>query len=84
MAVFATGQEWQFATWPVELREPVVLFSKVLGFSLRFVDEPVGGGVGKWNVKGLGISRSKRYLDSMVVHSFWKDLDKFLAQKYTD
>ena len=55
VAVFATGQEWQFDTWANEWKKPVYLFSKVLGFSLRYQDEPPTGSITKWNVKQLQV-----------------------------
>ncbi|KAJ3200957.1 hypothetical protein HDU67_001691, partial [Dinochytrium kinnereticum] len=48
VAVFATGQEWQFKNW--KFGAPVNIFSKVLGFSLKFQDEPLNAKVKAWNV----------------------------------
>ena len=56
MAVFATGQQWQFENWNKEFKEPVKLFSSVLGFSLRYQDEPPAGMIPNWNVKQLQVS----------------------------
>ena len=53
MAVFATGQEWQFANWPFGWKEPVQLFSRIMGFSLRYKDEPISGMLPKWKVSHL-------------------------------
>ncbi|KAJ3269726.1 hypothetical protein HDV01_001068 [Terramyces sp. JEL0728] len=51
VAVFTCGQEWQFKGWKWE--KPVDIFSKVLGFSLKFQDEPPSGSLAQWNVKIL-------------------------------
>lgn len=55
VAVFATGQEWQFSNWYKDYKQPVTLFSKVLGFSLRYSDDPPAGMLPKWNVKQLQV-----------------------------
>ncbi|KAI9353561.1 hypothetical protein BDR26DRAFT_913835 [Obelidium mucronatum] len=48
VAVFATGQEWQFKNW--RFGAPVNIFSKVKGFCLKYVDEPVHEKIKTWNV----------------------------------
>lgn len=78
VAVFATGQEWQFKNWPWG-EKPVEIFSKILGFSLRYQDEPAAGSIPIWKVKQLQISRNKRHLDNMVVGQFWKEIDQFIT-----
>ncbi|KAJ3261511.1 accessory factor associated with RNA polymerase II [Boothiomyces macroporosus] len=53
VAVFTCGQEWQFKGWKWD--KPVDIFSRVLGFSLKFQDEPPSGSLSQWNVKILDV-----------------------------
>ncbi|KAH6574343.1 hypothetical protein BASA81_017404 [Batrachochytrium salamandrivorans] len=76
VAVFAMGQVWQFRGWKWE--KPVEIFHNILGFTLKFVDEPPPGLVPQWKVEVLNIHRSKRYLDGTVVYSFWQLIDGFI------
>jgi len=74
MAVFTTGQTWQFKEWP--LQNPTDLFTKFKGFYLHFDDEPIKPIISQWPVKILKVSRheTKRYTDHMVVCEIWKYL----------
>ncbi|EGF80142.1 hypothetical protein BATDEDRAFT_35087 [Batrachochytrium dendrobatidis JAM81] len=76
VAVITMGQEWQFRGWKWE--KPVEIFHNVLGFSLKFVDEPPPGQASLWNVENLNIHRSRRYLDGTVVYSFWQLIDGYM------
>ncbi|KAL2913640.1 Rho GTPase-activating protein [Polyrhizophydium stewartii] len=73
VAVFTNGQEWQFRGWKWD--KPVDIFHNVLGFSLKFQDEPPPGQTPSWNVEVLNIHRSRRYLDGPVVYNFWQKID---------
>ena len=59
----------------------MVLLLIVLGFSLKFQDDPVQGSLNQWNVTQLKINRTARYLDPMVVHNFWTKLDQFITSE---
>ncbi|KAJ3003828.1 UNVERIFIED_CONTAM: hypothetical protein HDU68_005481, partial [Siphonaria sp. JEL0065] len=51
VAVFATGQEWQFKGW--KFGPPVNIFAKVRGFCLKYIDEPIHEKIKTWNVVQL-------------------------------
>ena len=79
VAVFTAGQTWQFRAWKWD--KPIDLFQNVLGFCLKFQDEPPLGQVSSWNVEIMNIHRSRRYLDQTVVYNFWQKLDAFVAKR---
>ncbi|KAJ3193756.1 accessory factor associated with RNA polymerase II [Irineochytrium annulatum] len=73
VAVFATGQEWQFKGW--RWGAPVNIFAKVKGFCLKFQDEPLNDKVKGWTVK---IHRQRRHLDAETVNTFWMEMDLWI------
>ncbi|KAL3897587.1 MAG: hypothetical protein SGCHY_003323 [Lobulomycetales sp.] len=77
VAVFTTGQEWQFKNWG---GKPVDIFAKMMGFCLLFNDEPVRATIKNWNVKQMVIHRHRRHLDSQVVFDFWASLDDWIVR----
>ncbi|KAI9202863.1 RNA pol II accessory factor, Cdc73 family-domain-containing protein [Polychytrium aggregatum] len=76
VAVFATGQAWQFSRW--KYNQPVDLFSKVKGFALKYADDPKNP-CANWNVEVLNIHKSRRHLDAQSVYDFWSHLDEWIA-----
>ncbi|KAJ1552169.1 hypothetical protein HK405_012379, partial [Cladochytrium tenue] len=51
VAVFATGQEWQFKNW--KFGSVVDILAKVKGFCVKFSDEPTNEKIKNWNVTVL-------------------------------
>ena len=78
VAVFVTGQAWQFKGWPEGYSDPVKLFQKVSGVHLTWDDRPMNTTVSSWNCKILKINQFKRHLDAGAVNEFWAALDKFV------
>lgn len=94
VAVFATGQPWQFKNW--KWSEPVNLFQNVLGVHLMFSDSEINPNVQSWNCKVLKvrlystymtacahvyhsqISRTQRHLDAGAMNQFWNMLHDFI------
>lgn len=87
VAVFVTGQVWQFKDWnDKKWANPSSLFSEVLGVHLMMNDSPVDPKVQEWNIKILKIHQTKRHLDAGAVNEFWMAFDSFtkLRKPYLD
>ncbi|KAI9339176.1 RNA pol II accessory factor, Cdc73 family-domain-containing protein [Zopfochytrium polystomum] len=76
IAVFATGQEWQFKNW--KFGSVVNIMAKVKGFCLKFSDEPLNEKIKNWNVTVLSIHRQRRHLDAQEVNKFWGIVDTWV------
>jgi len=76
VAVFASGQEWQFKGW--RWNTPVQVFSNTCGFHIYFNDNTVPPIVRTWNVCRLPINKNKRHFDKPAMLDFWRHLDKWL------
>ena len=76
VAVFATGQLWQFKGW--KWSDPRQLFSNVLGVHLSLDDIAVDENILQWNCKVLKINRSKRHSDAIAMNQFWGLVDGFV------
>lgn len=81
VAVFAGGTAWQFKGW--KWSDPVVLFTNVSGFHVKYENEPLPETVKSWNVKMLTISKqqTKAHLAATASTQFWDTVDKFLEVK---
>ena len=77
VAVFCSGQDWQFRGW--KWQEPVELFTNVKGFHLKYSDSKLDSNVRGWNVSVLEVNRYKRHLDAQCVHQFWAVMDQWIA-----
>ena len=76
VAVFATGQAWQFKGW--KWSEPRQLFANVLGVHLCMDDTAISENILQWNCKVLKINRSKRHSDAIAMNKFWEHVDQFV------
>jgi parafibromin len=81
VAVFASGQDWQFKDWDGEYRDATYLFHHARGFYLQFSDDLTPPIIASWNVHVLKLNRERRHLDSMVVVEFWKELERFRRER---
>lgn len=79
VAVFTTGQEWQFKSY--RWADPNQLFHRVKGFCLVFNGDPIPPAVPKWNVEVVTIDRTQRFKDREIVARFWESLDRFMINK---
>ncbi|KAI8815622.1 RNA pol II accessory factor, Cdc73 family-domain-containing protein [Fimicolochytrium jonesii] len=76
VGAFVTGQTWQFSRW--KYRDPMLLFNKVKGFCLKYVDEAPPGDVDKWPVTKLDVNRNTRHNDYTAVNKFWEGVDALI------
>ncbi len=79
VAVFTTGQKWQFK--PYRHSEPGPLFRACLGVYARWHNEQPSPEVKDWNVSHVVIDRNKRYTDKQVSAAFWRSLESWIKQK---
>ncbi|MNE76014.1 RNA pol II accessory factor, Cdc73 family [compost metagenome] len=72
IAVFVTGQSWQFRGWFSE--DPTVVLNKIKGFHVKYTDDPVNENIAKWPVTVLDISKNqtKRHMDRTLTRIFWE------------
>jgi parafibromin len=82
VAIFATGQLWQFKGWKWE--DPRPLFANILGVHLSFDDTAVSENILQWNCKVLKINRTQRHSDAIAMTKFWNFVDSFVEQNRPD
>lgn len=63
----------------LEKGDTVDLFSKVMGASLLFEDEPASATFRSWNVRRYELARTARHRDPALVGEFFEDLQAFMA-----
>jgi len=76
VAVFCTGQTWQFKDW--RWSTPVELFKNVLGVHLNVNDQVINPTVQSWNCKVIKIHPHKRHLDQTASNEFWAYCNEFI------
>lgn len=76
VAVFATGQAWQFKEF--KWTNPAELFQNVMGVHLTMDDRAVDANIMSWNCKILRVFRFKQHLDAEASNEFWAQLDDFM------
>lgn len=79
IAVFTTGQAWQFKTY--KWNEPRELFKNVMGVYVRWHNEPQNPNIRDWNVVELQIDRTKRHTDKQTVSHFWRQLESWTQRR---
>ncbi|GME83259.1 unnamed protein product [Ambrosiozyma monospora] len=79
VAIFTTGQEWQFKNY--KYTQPNVLFQKYKGFYVGYHGDIVPSTVNSWNVQIVEINRNQRFRDRQISEFFWESLEKFMASK---
>jgi parafibromin len=80
VAIFTTGQAWQFSKY--KYSKPEQLFQKYTGFHLGYQGDPTPPTIKSWNVKEIKVDRGeKRFRDKMIVRDFWQDIEKILIAK---
>jgi parafibromin len=68
VAVFATGQQWQFKDWLYP--NPVDLFQRVVGVHLTMDDRAVDPAILSWNCRVLKVIRMRMVIISMCTTVF--------------
>ena len=80
VAVFTTGQTWQFAKYAIS--KPENLFQKYAGFYLGYNGEVTPPQIRDWNVREIKVDRGdKRFKDKVIVKDFWLEIEKILINK---
>lgn len=80
IAVFTTGQSWQFSKY--KFSKPEVLFQKYQGYYLGYQGEATPHQIKEWNVHEIKVDRGeKRFKDKVIVRDFWVEIDKILTNK---
>lgn len=80
IAIFTTGQAWQFSKY--KYSKPEMLFQKYPGFYVSYQGDIVPKQIHDWNVSVVSVDRGeKRFRDKMIVKDLWMQLDKILLAK---
>lgn len=80
IAVFTTGQAWQFAKY--KYSKPEVLFQKYTGFFVSYQGDVIPKQIKDWNVSVVQVDRGeKRFRDKMIVRDLWIQLEKILVAR---
>ncbi|EGW34800.1 accessory factor associated with RNA polymerase II [Spathaspora passalidarum NRRL Y-27907] len=79
IAIFTTGQAWQFSKY--KYSKPEELFQKYHGFYFGYHGEASPRQIKDWNVSEIKVDRDKRFRDRMIVRDFWADIDKILVNR---
>ncbi|KAK7207442.1 RNA pol II accessory factor, Cdc73 family-domain-containing protein [Myxozyma melibiosi] len=81
VAVFTTGQTWQFRSYPNGLNNPNLLFQKVKGFCLNYAGDPLPDNIRSWNVDVVQIDKVHRFRDRETVEGLWDSLEKWMEAR---
>ncbi|KAK9472375.1 RNA pol II accessory factor, Cdc73 family-domain-containing protein [Dipodascopsis tothii] len=87
VAVFTTGQAWQFKAY--KWSAPGVLFQKVKGFCLIYQGDPVPDNVLSWNVDVIRVDRDtaadgaddrrrRQFRDREIAERIWERLERWM------
>lgn len=80
IAIFTTGQAWQFSKY--KYSQPERLFQKYAGFYLGYQGDVAPKQIKEWNVHEIKVDRGdKRFRDKMIVKDFWAEIEKILLLK---
>ena len=81
VAVFTTGQEWQFRGY--KWSNPVELFRSVRGFYVGWDGERVPDVVKRWGtgVSVFSVERGRRFRDREVCEKFWEEVERWMKSK---
>lgn len=80
VAIFTTGQAWQFAKY--KYPKPEELFQRYAGYYVSYTGDVVPRQIKEWNVSEIQVDRGdKRFRDKMIVRDFWADIERILVSK---
>ncbi|KAK9317444.1 RNA pol II accessory factor, Cdc73 family-domain-containing protein [Lipomyces starkeyi] len=79
VAVFTTGQAWQFKLY--KWHNPHELFQRVKGFCVTFSGDPVPESARAWNVDIVQIDKVHRFRDRETVEGLWDVLEKWMEAR---
>lgn len=79
VAIFTTGQQWQFKSY--KWSDPQQLFQKIKGYFFHYNGDIIPSQVNDWNVEKIGLDKSKRFKDAQVLNHFWDSLEKSMIAR---
>lgn len=79
VAVFTTGQEWQFKNY--KINQPNLLFQKVKGFYVNYSGDSVPNNVKNWNVQVISLDRNQRFKDRQISEFLWESIERFMLSR---
>lgn len=80
IAIFTTGQAWQFAKY--KYSKPELLFQRYPGFFVNYLNDITPRQIKDWNVTELKVDRGeRRFRDKLVVRDFWSQIEKVLIAR---
>lgn len=80
VAIFTTGQAWQFAKY--KYSKPEALFQRYAGFYVAYTGDIVPKHIHDWNVNVVHVDHGdKRFRDKMIVKDLWAHLERILLAK---
>ncbi|KAK6507047.1 accessory factor associated with RNA polymerase II [Arthrobotrys musiformis] len=80
VAVFTTGQLWQFKSY--KWSTPQDLFSQVKGFYVGWSGEVPPGTVASWgNVQLVNVEKNRRFKDREVMEGVWDGIEGWMVKK---
>jgi parafibromin len=79
VAVFTTGQEWQFKNY--KINQPNLLFQKVKGFYVNYNGDIIPNNVKNWNVQIISLDRNQRFKDRQISEFLWESIERFMFSK---
>ena len=80
VAIFTTGQAWQFTNY--KYSKPEILFQRYAGYYVCYQGEIAPRQIKEWNINEIRVDRGdKRFRDKMIVRDFWIDMEKILVAK---
>lgn len=80
VAIFTTGQAWQFTNY--KYSKPELLFQRYAGYYMCYQGDIAPRQIKEWNIHEIRVDRGdKRFRDKMIVRDFWIDMEKILIAK---
>lgn len=79
VAIFTTGQQWQFKSY--KWSDPKQLFQRIKGYFFHYNGDIIPPKVEDWNVEKIGLDKSKRFKDAQVLNHFWDSLEKSMIAR---
>ncbi|EWC46150.1 hypothetical protein DRE_04528 [Drechslerella stenobrocha 248] len=80
VAVFTTGQLWQFKSY--KWSTPQDLFANLKGFYVGWSGETPPGTVASWgNVQMVNIEKNRRFKDREVMEGLWDGIETWMVKK---
>lgn len=73
VAVFVTGQLWQFRSY--KWTDPNLLFQHVLGFALVYKGDQIPSTTRHWNAQIEQLDRSHRFRDREIAQRLWERIE---------